>query len=444
MKSPLVLLCNENYATWKVQAKMCLMKEDLWRIVNGTETAPTDAGALTKFNIRKDRALAIIVLAVDPRFLYLLGDPECPTEVWRKLQDVFQKKSWSNKLRLKKKLYNMKLTDEGNLQEHLKNFVELFDAMAVVGDVIKDEDRVITLLASLPQKFDTLVTTLESLDTVPTWEAVTERLLRADEKISDDSGEKAFYSKNRNNMKNIQCFECGKFGHIRRFCPKIPSRKETARAQVAAQDNGTISDDEIALSATSTNENIHDGFLLDSACTSHISHDRSLFSKFNSSNEKNVVVGDGKMLKVEGEGEIILNVRSVSGGHRKCTLKNVLYVPEISHNLLSVPKISAGGKIVQFTDKLCKITDGYTTLAYGRKVGNLYILMEAASRPNIMADENFCQSSLNPCRKRWPPMSKENAQQSMYALSALNCTGARPARLRIRCMYKSCNHASCK
>ena len=81
---------------------MCLIKDDLWRIVNGAEVAPADPAALAKYNIRKDKALAIIVLAVDPKFLYLLGDPEEPATVWKKLQDSFQKKTWANKLRLKK------------------------------------------------------------------------------------------------------------------------------------------------------------------------------------------------------------------------------------------------------------------------------------------------------------------------------------------------------
>ena len=72
---------------------MCLIKEDLWGIVNGSVTAPADASALAKFNIKKDRALATIILAVDPKLLYLVGDPEDPVEVWKKLQDTFQKKS---------------------------------------------------------------------------------------------------------------------------------------------------------------------------------------------------------------------------------------------------------------------------------------------------------------------------------------------------------------
>ena len=178
VKSAVVLLKEGNYPTWKVQVKMCLMKDDLWGIVNGTEAAPVDPSDLAKFEKRKDRALATIVLSVDPKLLYLIGDPTEPNSVYKKLQDVFQKKSWSNKLRLKKKLYNLKLAENGSMQEHLKSYVELFDALAVAGETIKDEDRVISLLASLPERYDTLVTTLETLDAVPSWEAVTERLLR--------------------------------------------------------------------------------------------------------------------------------------------------------------------------------------------------------------------------------------------------------------------------
>ena len=152
VKSSVVLLSGENYATWKVQVKMCLIKEDLWGIVNGSVTAPADAAALAKFNIKKDRALATIILAVDPKLLYLVGDPEDPMEVWKKLQDTFQKKTWANKLRLKKKLYGLKLSEGGELQDHLKSLVEIFDALAVVGDAVKDEDKVICLLASLPEK----------------------------------------------------------------------------------------------------------------------------------------------------------------------------------------------------------------------------------------------------------------------------------------------------
>ena len=96
-----------NYPTWKLQCQMALMKDSLWGIVNGTESPPAEAEPLAKFNTRQDKALAIIVLSVDTTLLYLVGDPTDPIVVWTKLADQFQKKTWANKLHLRKRLYSM-------------------------------------------------------------------------------------------------------------------------------------------------------------------------------------------------------------------------------------------------------------------------------------------------------------------------------------------------
>lgn len=61
--------------------------DEVWamgHIVNGTETAPPEREA-AKFVTRRDCALALIVLSVEPSLLYLLGDPEDPVTVWKKL-----------------------------------------------------------------------------------------------------------------------------------------------------------------------------------------------------------------------------------------------------------------------------------------------------------------------------------------------------------------------
>ena len=90
-----------NYPSWKVQCRMVLVREGLWGIVAGIEEPPdpaADAGRYAKYVARKDRALATIVLAVDPTLLYLLGDPVDPASVWNKLSGQFQKRTWANKL----------------------------------------------------------------------------------------------------------------------------------------------------------------------------------------------------------------------------------------------------------------------------------------------------------------------------------------------------------
>jgi len=97
---------------------MALMKDGLWGIVSGTEATPaeTDADKYRKFVTRRDKALAIIVLSVDPSLLYMLGEPEDPGTVWQKLADQFQKKTWSNKLALRRRLNNLRLQEGESVQ----------------------------------------------------------------------------------------------------------------------------------------------------------------------------------------------------------------------------------------------------------------------------------------------------------------------------------------
>ena len=89
--------------------KMVLMKDGVWKIVEGTEVAPrgNNVAALNKFNDRKDKALSSIVLGVETNLLYLIPDPKDPVVVWKKLCDQFQRKSWANRLNLRRKLYGL-------------------------------------------------------------------------------------------------------------------------------------------------------------------------------------------------------------------------------------------------------------------------------------------------------------------------------------------------
>ena len=146
-----VALNGSNFPTWKIQVRMILMKHGVWRIVNGTEVAPNENNlvALNKFNDRKDKALSTIVLAVEPSLLYLLGDPQDPVVVWNKLCNQFQKKTWSNKMLLRRKLLSLKPKENESIQTYMKEMVETFDALSVIGEAVEEEEQVVHILACL-------------------------------------------------------------------------------------------------------------------------------------------------------------------------------------------------------------------------------------------------------------------------------------------------------
>ena len=79
-------------------------------IVSNTETPPDSSGddaAKRRYKARCDRALATIVLTIDPSLLYLIGEPKDPVKLWTTLEGHFQKNTWANKLVLRRKLHSL-------------------------------------------------------------------------------------------------------------------------------------------------------------------------------------------------------------------------------------------------------------------------------------------------------------------------------------------------
>ena len=106
MEKLIVPLVGSNYSTWKVQVRMILINLELWNIVSGAQVAPVGDAATTaavsKFETRSGKALSTIVLSISPSLLYLVGNPICPVIVWKKLENHFQKPTWSNQFTLAK------------------------------------------------------------------------------------------------------------------------------------------------------------------------------------------------------------------------------------------------------------------------------------------------------------------------------------------------------
>ena len=146
-----VPLNDSNYPTWKIQCKMALMKEGLWKIVTGEEVVPTgSATELAKLSSRRDRALATIVLSVDTSLLYIIRS--C-FAIRTTSANQFDKKTWATPLNLRRKLHSIQLKHGESAQMHIKVMTEIFDSLAVAGETVSEEDHVVYLLGRLPESY---------------------------------------------------------------------------------------------------------------------------------------------------------------------------------------------------------------------------------------------------------------------------------------------------
>ena len=77
----------------------------------------------------------------------------------------------------------MCLKEGESVQNHVKVMTEVFEVLAVIGDFVSEKDHVVRLLVSLPESFNTSLTTLEANLKVPKMENVIEHLLHEERKM---------------------------------------------------------------------------------------------------------------------------------------------------------------------------------------------------------------------------------------------------------------------
>jgi len=115
-------------------------------------------------------------------------------------------------------------------------------------------------------------------------------------------------------------------------------------------------------------------WIVDSGATQHMTFEQEWFTTYERIFPRRVFMGNDTILEAIGKGSIKATMQ-VGGQLTHTTITQVLHVPKMKNNLISVSKLISKGFKVEFDKDGCKVNDARrVVVAQARKDKNLYFL----------------------------------------------------------------------
>ena len=416
-----------NYQIWKFKMEMLLIDKEVWETISKERpTQPNEEW------LKKDgKARALIGLMVEDNQLCHIRKEESAAGAWKALKNHHEKSTLTNKIFLLKRLCRMQMPTNGNMEEHINFLLDLVGQLEALGEKLAEHLVVALLLCSLPDNYNPLITALESRDEKDlTLEMVKAKLINEYKRNNGTEIYPITLNDKENAMKitkgkpaytKFSCHFCHKKGHFQRDCysykksleknPEKPKneqpRNESQKAKKIFTNNASDTDESdneekpgkykcfMMKNQPKTIKPVDDWYI-DSGASSHMCNNLKFFTKIQMGTNHPVELPDGRDIFASGIGKGIIPCINEKGEIQEIVTKNVLYVPELDTNLLSVRKLTSLGFKVNFSGTDCTICEETTIIATGSTDhSNLYRLNTKEKLYKVM-----CNNMSN-CIHKW-------------------------------------------
>ena len=432
-----------NWAIFVFRFQDAVEAKGFWGHFSGSTPAPVavdpakptsdESAAKAQWDKNERSAKSLLTQKLPDSTVVMIHAKVTVKERWDAVVKEFSKKSAYAQADLRAKFMGMKCSDKANPREFLEGLRLKKEELVQAGVVVDEKDYFSVIISSLPmalsnfasnqlaaaQFSSTKTMTPDDLLSMLMEESDRQRAQRVRRQGSgrakDDDNEALAAEASKSNGKgksknpNIECWNCGKKGHISRFCRKPKkstdskdekkgssdgkaskgstsanaAEEEGAWAaeeetdwfsdeddeevkQVVVEDKGGNDSDDssfiedfddasrcafVVTEAAATTKTIE---LYDSGCSNHISPYRECFENFENTAPKQFRAANQQTFSAVGKGDLIVEIPD-GDGFSKLRLTDVLYSPNVGYTLVSIGRLDDDGFTATFGKKKCVI-----------------------------------------------------------------------------------------
>ena len=256
----------------------------------------------------------------------------------------------------------------------------------------EDEDKAMMLLTSLSAPYEHLVTTLlygkETLELKEVSGTLLDHYQRKHKNSTESSGEglvvkgyqdrgrkkdkddKSTRGRSKSKSKTVKCYKCQKKGHIK--WDYLESNKGKEESSTSINVVADAESDGDMLSISSSTDGLNNSWLMDSACSFHVTPHRNWFDTYRSVNCGSVRMGNDVTCTIIGMGTI--KIKMSDGVVR--TLEEVRHISDMKKNLISLGTLDLKGYSYKSENEIMKVSKSAMVVMTGYKISsNVYKLL---------------------------------------------------------------------
>ncbi|CAN6572549.1 unnamed protein product [Malus baccata var. baccata] len=320
------IFSGDNYDFWRTKLRTIFVSHDLWSLIEDDYVVPLSTVALTKAqtkelkeNIKRDaKALGVIQNAISYEIFSRISNETSAKSAWDMLEKVYR---GSTKVRavklqsLRRDFEYIRMKDDELLDDFLSRLSEIIDQMKSYGEILSDERIVQKYLISLPRKYDNIVSIIEE-------------------------------TKDLSTLRKVKCHKYSRFRHMQKDC----TYKDNQFAHYTkAEDEET---NMFYVGHDTTVQEEAKVWFVDSGCSNHMTANKNILHNVDTTNLTRVKMGNGQLVDTLGRGNIAVHTKN-----GKMFIKDVMLVPDLKQNLLSLGQLIEHGYYLYFGDNTCKIYD---------------------------------------------------------------------------------------